>query len=735
MEDDREMFALEGKVELLEPIVKALKASSSISEKLAIVSSQAVLDEFMNLPSDIRSFLAELNSECEFIIKVLLRIGQGSLLFDRTEPLENKFDLLKLLLAHLAEVEEFYAFMGGLTGYYCCVLKLLVAKQEDVLLKPNNEHFLHHPGIDLHQDTLDKRRFIRTGIESLSSLAAILPVGGAGDRLDLRGEASGEALPAAYLPMGGRTLLEGLIRDFQSMEFLYCKFFDKQLTIPIAMMTSHEKNNDEHIASTCKENNYFGRPADSFRRFIQPLVPVITEKGGFSQSAPLVLKLKPGGHGVLWKLAAEEGVFKWFDTLGCKKLIVRQINNPVADTDGGILAFMGVGCKMDKAFGFASCDRLVNASEGMIVLCEKKGLSGFSYTTSNVEYTDFKAKGIQDAPKEKGSPYSSYPANTNILFADLKAIQMLVEEVAVPGMMINMKSKVPHIDKNGVVIEVYGGRLESMMQNISDSIVSHFSEKLAQDAVEKLRCYVTYGERKKVISVTKNRYDPDKSFLETPEGCFYDQMFNCRDLLTNFCQMEVPEMYSERDFISQGPSFIVRYHPALGPLYQIIAQKIQKGTLKEGAELILEVAELHCRGLTVDGSLCVMAENILGPLAEDGVIRYSEQNGKCELKNVKVVNRGIDRGARNSYWKNKIARHEQLKIVLHGNAEFYAADVCFEGGKCIEVHAGTRMEVTMQNGKLEYRSYKIANPTWQWKYSFDEKDAIVLSAMSENEEG
>ena len=38
---------------------------------------------------------------------------------------------------------------------------------------------------------------------------------GAGDRLGLRCDATGECVPTAMLPYCGRTLLEGLLRDLQ----------------------------------------------------------------------------------------------------------------------------------------------------------------------------------------------------------------------------------------------------------------------------------------------------------------------------------------------------------------------------------------------------------------------------------------------------------------------------------------------------------------------------------------
>jgi len=46
-------------------------------------------------------------------------------------------------------------------------------------------------------------------------MAEIYPLGGAGDRLGLVDEETGECLPVAMLPYCGRTLLEGLIRDLQ----------------------------------------------------------------------------------------------------------------------------------------------------------------------------------------------------------------------------------------------------------------------------------------------------------------------------------------------------------------------------------------------------------------------------------------------------------------------------------------------------------------------------------------
>ncbi len=123
-------------------------------------------------------------------------------------------------------------------------------------------------------------------------------------------------------------------------------------------------------------------------------------------------------------------------------------------------------------------------------------------------------------------------ANTNILFADIAAISEIVHKQvneafssdfdpnthSMPGMIINMKSKFLHLDQEGRLKESHGGRLESMMQGISEFIVDTFPQKLEDS--NQMRCFVAYEKRQKVISVTKNKFQPGKSINETPKGVF-----------------------------------------------------------------------------------------------------------------------------------------------------------------------------------------------------------------------
>ena len=281
-----------------------------------------------------------------------------------------------------------------------------------------------------------------------------------------------------------------------------------------------------------------------------------------------------------------------------------------------------------------------------------------------------------------------------------------------------MKTKVASLDRNGELREIYAGRLESTMQNIADYIVDKTPGRLHTGEFNKLKSFITFNERRKTISVAKASYQPGQDLLGTPEGSLYEMMLNQEELLTKYCHIKIPACPTPEDFMSKGPSFLFWYHPALGPLYSIIGQKIKGGILGDGSELQLEIAELQIIGLNLQGSLIVEADTILGEEAS---------TGKCRLKNVAISNEGIDYSLSHTFWKNKIKRKEEMRIVLHGNGEFEAEDVKFTGKVHIEVPNGQKMAAFMDSkGDIFYKMHPIKAPSWSWRYSFDENDRIVL---------
>lgn len=712
---DESASGLKKKIQELSPLLQDLKNCSSFSEKLEVLNGFADVKEFLQNPSLVRNAISRLAPERKLIIFSIIAIGQAHRVFYTPPGMQNPLQRLHELLETLLPVEKFYSEIGGIVGYHCLMLQLLSSEKQKC--DPETVQYHSAGGIDIAEMNRDVRKAIFWGLKNMGEMAEFYPVGGAADRLRLQDEKTGHALPAAKLVFCGKTLLEGLICDLQAREYLHHKLFGVQVCTPVSMMTSKEKDNHCQILSICEENQWFGRPKDSFRFFCQSAVPTVNQSGDWCLQSPMQLLLKPGGHGIIWKLAHDEGIFDWLCALGRKKALVRQINNPIAGCDHGILAFIGLGCQTNKIFGFASCPRQINASEGVNVLIEKKLPKGFEYVLTNIEYCEFKTFNLVDTP-EKQSGYSKFSTNTNILFIDLEAIRDAVYHCSIPGMLINLKTAT-YRNERGEVKEEEIARLESTMQNIADCFAQSFETRLTMDQSAQLKTYLTHNKRSKTISTVKREYIPGSSLLETPEGCFLDILKNAADLLTSFCNMQISE--SEEDL-----PFLFLYHSALGPLYSIIGQKLRGGRIGRGSELQLEIAEADIENLQVDGSLCIRAEQIMGH-CENGILHYSESCGKCVLKNVHVRNLGIDRAAQNVYWKNEIFRKEACILTIQGNGEFYAENVCFEGDWNIVVESGTRVTAYSENGMIKFAVQPIVQPGWKWKYDFDEEDQIILT--------
>ncbi len=685
-------------------LAQQLATCSSSIEKINLLKENTAVVEFFNHRSELAAVVDQVGESHKIALYSLIAAGQGERLI-----ISNELKTVMPLLDQLVHVEQFYASIGGLMGYHARMIELLTSQEATGSRKSK---YLAPEGISIAENS---ETWAIKGIETLPFVAEIYPLGGAADRLRLYDEKTSQPLPAARLPFLGKTLLEGLIADLQSREYLHYKLFGMQVRTPIAMMTSVEKNNHGHIMEICEEAGWFGRPKELFRLFCQPLVPTINREGMWCLQGAQQLLMKPGGHGVLWRLAQEEGVLSWMQNLGRTKALVRQVNNPVANTDDGLLAFTGIGCIGNKRFGFASCPRQIKTSEGVNVLIEMPTEDGFNYTLTNIEYCDFKKFGIQDAPERPGSTYSKFPSNTNILFVDIAAVLEAVKRCPIPGILVNMK-KIAYRTAEGVKKEEEAARLESTMQNLADFMDEAFDTPLKEGARDVLQTYLTYNHRRKTISAVKREFTLGSSLLETPEGCFLDILQNVRDVLTTECHVQVPLAGDPIQFFEKGPSFIALYHPALGPLYSVIGQKWRGGKLHAGSEVQLQISEVDFENLVIDGSLLVQAESIMGHHDANELLVYSENVGRCELKNVTVVNKGIDHDLPNVYWKNEIARSEVCHILLRGMSEFCAENVTLRGDHFIEVPHGMRCTAYEKEGIVEFKFEKIEKPTWQWDY-------------------
>ncbi|CAK8566459.1 unnamed protein product [Lathyrus sativus] len=652
---------------------------------------------------------------------------------------------LNKLVETLAQIESFYDCIGGVIGYQITVLELIAQS----LVDRKNTNWSQHmgdvkesqilgidapTGLDLSENIEYASQAALWGIEGLPDLGEIYPLGGSADRLDLVDPNTGECLPAAMLPFCGRTLLEGLIRDLQAREFLYFKLYGKQCITPVAIMTSSAKNNHKHITSLCERLSWFGRGQSTFQLFEQPLVPVVgAEDGQWLVTKPFSPLSKPGGHGVIWKLAHDKGIFKWFFRQGRRGATVRQVSNVVAATDVTLLALAGIGLRQGKKLGFASCERVSGATEGINVLMEKRSPDGnWEYGVSCIEYTEFDKFGITDGSLVPKCLQAEFPANTNILYVDLPSAELVGSSRnvnSIPGMVLNTRKTIVYVDQFGRHCSVSGGRLECTMQNIADNYFNSYSSRCYNSVEDKLDTFIVYNERKRVTSsAKKKRRHGHKSLRQTPDGALLDMLRNAHDLLSP-CDIKLPEIEADENYIDSGPPFLILLHPALGPLWEVTRQKFYGGSVSVGSELQIEVAEFFWSNVQLNGSLVIIAENITGSMKIDenseSILHHGQRCGRCKLQNVKVLNDGVDWSYDgNVYWKHDVKRSEMLKIVLHGNAEFEATDVVLQGNHVFEVPDGYKLKIMPGSPGLAIQLNPIEQDmmdsgSWHWDYKIE----------------
>ena len=185
-----------------------------------------------------------LDQEQQYQLRLLAALRQWHVLahVDQAAPWAE-------LTAVLHCLESFYDVLGGAVGYQLTALRLVHEAEaaHSAHSAPPPQHAaasFHRPvGLDLAEQPGEGLLAAAAGLRSLAGLGELYPLGGAGDRLGLRDEVSGEALPVALLPYAGRSLLESLLRDLAAREFLHFRLFGVQLRTPVAVMTSAAKGN------------------------------------------------------------------------------------------------------------------------------------------------------------------------------------------------------------------------------------------------------------------------------------------------------------------------------------------------------------------------------------------------------------------------------------------------------------------------------------------------------------
>ncbi|CAI5474612.1 unnamed protein product [Closterium sp. Yama58-4] len=253
-----------------------------------------------------------------------------------------------------------------------------------------------------------------------------------------------------------------------------------------------------------------------------------------------------------------------------------------------------------------------------------------------------------------------------------------------------------------------------------------------------LDTFLIYNDRRKVTSSAKRRRKPtDTSLHQTPDGSFLDLNRNSLELFSS-CGVAMPHMHSDhKRYVDSSPPFIFLLHPALGPLWSVIRQKVQGGSVAPHSEVKLEIAELAWSNVHVSGSLLIEADAVTGSMdPQSGTTQLGSGCGRCRLHNVTVTNRGVDwENGANVYWQHKVQRKEALRVVLRGDAEFEARDVAIVGDHVFDVPEGHRMVVSAsETGIMQTRLEKLPRrrPTWEWQYSVGDHGSLQLTLVEKS---
>ncbi|KAA6420439.1 MAG: low photochemical bleaching 1 [Trebouxia sp. A1-2] len=770
---------LQCQVDRLTNLLGDLQAATTWHDKVLALQNEPGIQKFFSTYRHKQLLLEELvslSSEEVYTILCLPAMSQEHVLNAPMAEGTCFRSAVQQLASTLKRVEIFYNSIGGLLGYHrkCLQIMLEGSEQQTSQVEPSTVaaeevtfHMPQGPNLAGPNGRQLAAESAAAGLEALPHMAEIYPLGGAGDRLGLKCEHSGEGLPVAVLPYCGRPLLESLIRDVQAREYLYFKLHGVQQMTPIAIMTSDAKDNHRRVTEFINNCDWFGRGKESFRLFRQPLVPLVSAADGkWLVPQGLAPILKPGGHGAIWKLMLDEGVFSWMYQHDREAAIVRQISNPMAGTDTTLLSLSGAGYTDSRSFGFASCPRVVGAAEGMNVLLERKlqrpdGRVEHAYNVTNVEYTEFEKQGICDVPAAPGSQYSCFPANTNVLYVGLKAAELAVRAgveagggAALPGMILNTSKKTAYTDATtGQEHSVPAGRMECTMQNLVDSLAQHFQEAVPSERHGELNTFVVYNQRSRVTSSAKRKRQPGSLKIhQTPDGSFFDLMRNARDLLLR-CGFEVPQLPEVKDYLDHGPSFIFLFHPSLGPLWDVVAQKVQGGSLANKAELVLEVAEACITQLHVDGSLRVQAHSVMGGSEDALAVNYNQIRSRHDLQLHQQTSRTLwQSGAANgsSDSTGRSAGASQTALPLHQELSNILGGGLLGGGtthmpayRQSSKVAGQRLVYSNRCGRVMFKNVIVQNQGvdwehegniyWQHKVQRHESCTIILHGRSEFE--
>ena len=101
----------------------------------------------------------------------------------------------------------------------------------------------------------------------------------------------------------------------------------------------------------------------------------------------------------------------------------------------------------------------------------------------------------------------------------------------------------------------------------------------------------------------------------------------------------------------------------------------------------------------------IIAKNITGKKNKNSI--FNDFSGKCFLRNVKIINSGIDYSHKNVFWQNKIKRNGIFRLRLEGHSIFEAENIAFEGNFDIRVPDGYKVIAYSKGNGIKLEKIKL----------------------------
>ena len=603
-ENDAHFKSQRSELERLAPLREALlRCDGDLKMKTEVVDADPTVRAFVASNGPVARVLSNIGSEDSYLLKSPSPPGQVHVLENvSTQDPMTIANVIRPLVQTLRNVETFYDMLGGVVGYQFAALELIHEqfgrpgpvlherrghgrrRGESASRGHGDDRYAPAGGTGPARGRRSLRRARRhVGPRGVAEAGRGVPLGRRGRSTRARrrddGRVAARGAPVVQRPDFDRGA------DPRSHRARVAVLQDVWASARHASRGDRRRrprSNTRRISALMSQKNFFGQGENSFRLFEQPLVPVVTTRGGqwvTEGGDDLSVALKPGATAAIWKLMHDQGVFTWLEAKGRKGATVRQITNPMAGTDT-ILALAGVGAREDKALGFAGCERHLGASEGVNVLVERsrfedEGTGGveYSYGISNVEYTVLEQHGIDDTPvDEEATRARSPPTPTSSTSASARSARACcLPRGRLPSMLVNLS-------KPAMADGTKGGQLETSMQNIADVLMQRSKGRRCTPR-DGATCpaVALYTLRRRITSSAKKKRNPDQSppnLAQTPDGSFLDLVKNAADLLDR-CGVShpPPQTGTVEDYLANGPGFIFCANPAIGPLWQVTEQK------------------------------------------------------------------------------------------------------------------------------------------------------------------